>query len=87
MCKTRSLLDTILDITLLKATLEYVPLYRSFAVITFENKSGNGNFMAIRADNCSTAVLVDAADQRGIFITNGEFASFEVVGMIFVQSW
>ncbi len=36
----------------------------------------NGNFLGLGADDCSTAVAVDASPQFGILITNGEFVSF-----------
>src|SRR6516165_9314672 len=35
----------------------------------------NGNFSGIGADDCATAVLVDACPRFGILITNGEFVS------------
>jgi hypothetical protein len=36
----------------------------------------NGNFLGIGADDCATAVMVDASPRFGILITNGEFVSF-----------
>jgi len=36
----------------------------------------NGNFLGIGADDCYTAVVVDACPRMGILITNGEFVSF-----------
>ena len=36
----------------------------------------NGNFLGIGADDCFTAVTVDASAPFGILITNGEFVSF-----------
>jgi hypothetical protein len=36
----------------------------------------NGNFLGLGADDCYTAVLVDASPRFGILITNGEFVSF-----------
>jgi hypothetical protein len=36
----------------------------------------NGNFLGIGADDCFTAVAVDASPRFGILITNGEFVSF-----------
>jgi hypothetical protein len=36
----------------------------------------NGNFLGIGADDCYTAVTVDASPRFGILITNGEFVSF-----------
>jgi len=36
----------------------------------------NGNFLGIGADDCYTAVTVDASARFGILITNGEFVSF-----------
>jgi hypothetical protein len=43
-----------------------------------ETKDGvcNGNFLGIGADDCYTAVVVDASPPYGILITNGEFVSF-----------
>lgn len=36
----------------------------------------NGNFLGIGADDCFTAVVVDASAPFGVLITNGEFVSF-----------
>ncbi len=36
----------------------------------------NGNFLGLGADDCYTAVQVDASPRFGILITNGEFVSF-----------
>jgi hypothetical protein len=36
----------------------------------------NGNFLGIGADDCYTALAVDASPRFGILITNGEFVSF-----------
>ena len=36
----------------------------------------NGNFLGLGADDCFTAVVVDASPRFGILITNGEFVSF-----------
>jgi hypothetical protein len=36
----------------------------------------NGNFLGIGADDCFTAVVVDASAPFGLLITNGEFVSF-----------
>jgi hypothetical protein len=36
----------------------------------------NGNFLGIGADDCYTALVVDASPRFGILITNGEFVSF-----------
>jgi hypothetical protein len=36
----------------------------------------NGNFLGLGADDCYTAVVVDASPGFGILITNGEFVSF-----------
>jgi len=36
----------------------------------------NGNFLGLGADDCDTAVTVDASARFGILITNGEFVSF-----------
>src|SRR5262249_17940923 len=43
-----------------------------------ETKEGlcNGNFLGIGADDCHTAMAVDASPRFGILITNGEFVSF-----------
>ena len=44
-----------------------------------ETKEGmcNGNFLGLGADDCYTAMLVDASPRFGILITNGEFVSFQ----------
>jgi len=36
----------------------------------------NGNFLGIGADDCYTALVVDACAPMGLLITNGEFVSF-----------
>jgi hypothetical protein len=36
----------------------------------------NGNFLGLGADDCYTAVAVDASAPMGLLITNGEFVSF-----------
>lgn len=36
----------------------------------------NGNFLGLGADDCHTALVVDAAAPYGLLITNGEFVSF-----------
>jgi hypothetical protein len=43
-----------------------------------ETKSGvcNGNFLGLGADDCWTALQVDASAPMGLLITNGEFVSF-----------
>ncbi len=43
-----------------------------------ESKNGNcnGNFLGIGADDCFTAIQVDASAPFGLLITNGEFVSF-----------
>ncbi|MBI4657509.1 MAG: hypothetical protein HY735_01460 [Verrucomicrobia bacterium] len=43
-----------------------------------QTKAGvcNGNFLGIGADDCYTAVVVDAAAPYGLLISNGEFVSF-----------
>jgi hypothetical protein len=43
-----------------------------------ETKAGvcNGNFLGLGADDCQTAVVVDASAPMGLLITNGEFVSF-----------
>ena len=38
--------------------------------------STNGNFLGIGADDCQTALVVEASAKCGILITNGEFVSF-----------
>jgi hypothetical protein len=44
-----------------------------------ETKEGmcNGNFLGLGADDCHTALQVDASPRFGILITNGEFVSFQ----------
>ncbi len=43
-----------------------------------QTKAGvcNGNFLGIGADDCHTALVVDACAPMGLLITNGEFVSF-----------
>lgn len=43
-----------------------------------QTKSGvcNGNFLGIGADDCQTALVVDASAPMGLLISNGEFVSF-----------
>jgi hypothetical protein len=43
-----------------------------------QTKAGvcNGNFLGIGADDCYTALVVDACAPMGLLITNGEFVSF-----------
>jgi hypothetical protein len=43
-----------------------------------QTKAGvcNGNFLGIGADDCYTAVVVDASAPMGLLISNGEFVSF-----------
>lgn len=38
--------------------------------------SCNGNFLGIGADDCYTALAVDACERMGLLISNGEFVSF-----------
>ena len=47
-----------------------------YRFIETENGMCNGNFLGLGADDCYTAVLVDASPRFGILITNGEFVSF-----------
>jgi hypothetical protein len=44
-----------------------------------QTKAGlcNGNFLGIGADDCQTALVVDACARMGLLITNGEFVSFK----------
>jgi hypothetical protein len=43
-----------------------------------QTKAGvcNGNFLGIGADDCHTALIVDACAPMGLLVTNGEFVSF-----------
>jgi hypothetical protein len=43
-----------------------------------QTKAGacNGNFLGIGADDCHTAMVVDACAPMGLLVTNGEFVSF-----------
>ena len=47
-----------------------------YRFIETQNGMCNGNFLGLGADDCSTAVAVDASPRFGILITNGEFVSF-----------
>jgi hypothetical protein len=47
-----------------------------YRFIKTENGMCNGNFLGLGADDCYTAVSVDASPRFGILITNGEFVSF-----------
>jgi Pectate lyase superfamily protein len=47
-----------------------------YRFIETRNGMCNGNFLGLGADDCYTAVVVDASPRFGILITNGEFVSF-----------
>ena len=47
-----------------------------YRFIETRNGMCNGNFLGLGADDCYTAVMVDASPRFGILITNGEFVSF-----------
>jgi hypothetical protein len=47
-----------------------------YRFIATEHGVCNGNFLGVGADDCATALSVDASARYGILITNGEFVSF-----------
>jgi hypothetical protein len=47
-----------------------------YRFIETRNGMCNGNFLGLGADDCYTALVVDASPRFGILITNGEFVSF-----------
>jgi hypothetical protein len=47
-----------------------------YRFVKSENGVCNGNFLGIGADDCATAVVVEACAPFGLLVTNGEFVSF-----------
>jgi hypothetical protein len=47
-----------------------------YRFIKTESGACNGNFLGIGADDCQTSLVVEASQEPGLLITNGEFVSF-----------